>query len=802
MNTSNKVNTEQLFDRVMRRIAPVWPLDSFVAVNPYWGFADQPFSQVAAQLQETVGERVLMDRRWYADLLQTGKLDMADILQAAEDLGQSTDEGDWRAYLREDPELPMRLPRLPELMDRRGHASISQYVVEQISHFLAAYYDRGQSLWSFPKDNRLGLYLTWRQYSLTDRSLGPLGLKKIRPGLLAMPADAAQARIWALQHLAIPTTAEEAYLLVLLKSVGGWASWCRYLLWQAELQGDQQEDLADLLTIRMVWEALLRQVAQPKIIERWRKQIEGWIVDNKTADNANAERGEVLLRATEIAYRRQVATKIRRSPAQKSQSKAQVQAAFCIDVRSEVFRRHLEGVLPSLETIGFAGFFGVLMDYQRQGDAGARTQSPVLLNPSVHVQEEAPEAVIQNRFRRLRRGAAWKQFKLSASSCFSFVETAGLSYVGKLLADSLGWHRASVPPDEAGLNAAERASLQCVLPGSLTLQERTAMAEFILNGLGLNRGMAPMVLLVGHGSSTTNNPHRAGLDCGACAGQTGEVNAKAAARLLNDAGVREALVQKGWDIKPDTCFVPALHDTTTDRVEILGEWNNPRLDNPLLEEVREALAKAANLTRLERILRLEANLQDQDAVAKNMNFRGRDWSQVRPEWALAGNAAFIAAPRWRTREMNLGGRAFLHDYDVAKDPDFAVLTLIMTAPLIVANWINMQYYGSIVDNQRQGCGNKVLHNVVGGTIGVLEGNGGDLRIGLSEQSLRDSNGGLQHEPLRLSAFIEAPTEVMDRIIGNSTILGQLVDNRWLTIVQIAPDGSLFERRAKNQWVLM
>ena len=201
-------------------------------------------------------------------------------------------------------------------------------------------------------------------------------------------------------------------------------------------------------------------------------------------------------------------------------------------------------------------------------------------------------------------------------------------------------------------------------------------------------------------------------------------------------------------------------------------------------------------------MRLEANLQDQDAVAKNMNFRGRDWSQVRPEWALAGNAAFIAAPRWRTREMNLGGRAFLHDYDVAKDPDFAVLTLIMTAPLIVANWINMQYYGSIVDNQRQGCGNKVLHNVVGGTIGVLEGNGGDLRIGLSEQSLRDSNGGLQHEPLRLSAFIEAPTEVMDRIIGNSATLGQLVDNRWLTIVQIAPDGSLFERRAKNQWVLM
>ncbi|MBU2759459.1 YbcC family protein [Acidithiobacillus sulfurivorans] len=802
MNTSNTENTEQLFDRVIRRIAPVWPLDSFVAVNPYWGFADQAFSQVAAQLQETVGERVLMDRRWYADLLQSGKLVMADILRAAEDLGQSTDEDDWRAYLREDPELPMRLPRLPELMDRRGHTSISQYVVEQISHFLAAYYDRGQSLWNFPRNTGLGLYANWRQYTLTDHSLGPLGLKKIRSQLLALPADAAKARIWASQKLAIPTSAEEAYLLVLLKSVGGWASWCRYLLWQAELQGGQQEDLADLLTIRMVWEALLRQVAPPKVVERWRKNIGGWIIDNKTADIADAERGEVLLRASEIAYRREVATQIRRKPAKKTARKAQVQAAFCIDVRSEVFRRHLEGVLPSLETIGFAGFFGVLLDYQRQGDTGARTQSPVLLNPSVHVQEAAPEAVIQNRFRRLRRGAAWKLFKLSASSCFSFVETAGLSYVGKLLADSLGWHRASVPPDEAGLNAAERASLQCILPASLTLQERTAMAEFILNGLGLNKGIAPIVLLVGHGSSTTNNPHRAGLDCGACAGQTGEVNAKAAAGLLNDVEVREALLQKGWDLDPGACFVPALHDTTTDRVEILGEWSNSRLDNKLLNEVRGALDKAANLTRLERMLRLETDLQDQDVVAKNMDFRGRDWSQVRPEWALAGNAAFIAAPRWRTREMNLGGRAFLHDYDAAKDPDFAVLTLIMTAPLIVANWINMQYYGSIVDNQRQGCGNKVLHNVVGGTIGVLEGNGGDLRIGLSEQSLRDSGGGLQHEPLRLSAFIEAQTEVMDRIIANNIILGQLVNNRWLTIVQIAPDGSLLERREKNRWVLI
>ncbi len=803
MSTVTAENSQQLFDRVIHRIAPVWPLDSFVAVNPYWGFADQPFSKVAAQLQGTIGERVIMDRRWYADLLQNGKLNMVDILQATEDLGLDVDEEGWREYLRESSELPMRLPRLPELMDLRGHASVSRYVVEQISHFLAAYYDRGQSLWSIPKDPKFGLFGTWRQYTLVDRSLGPMGLKPVRSPLLALSSNGAEARQWALRTVGIPQPAEEAYLLVLLKSIGGWASWCRYLLWQAELQGGSDEDLLDLLTIRMVWEALLRQTAQPKVLERWHRQIQAWIIDDKSADMEDARRGEVLLRASEIAYRRQVATSIRRQPAKKKNSTAPlVQAAFCIDVRSEVFRRHLEGVMPTLDTIGFAGFFGVLLDYRRQGDYAPRTQTPVLLNPGVHVMEQGTKAVIERRFRRLRRGAEWKHFKLSAASCFSFVETAGLSYVGRLLADTMGWHRPSIPPDEAGLSAAERATLQCVLPESLTLQERVAMAEFILTGLGLNRGVAPIVLLAGHGSSNTNNPHRAGLDCGACAGQTGEVNAKAAAGLLNDPQVRKALVDKGWDLDPSCCFLPALHDTTTDRVEILGGMDDPRLDAGLLTELRQALEKAANLTRLERMLRLEPDVRDPETVARNMAYRGQDWSQVRPEWALAGNAAFIAAPRWRTREMNLAGRAFLHDYDAAKDPDFAVLTLIMTAPLVVANWINLQYYGSIVDNQRQGCGNKVLHNVVGGTIGVLEGNGGDLRIGLSEQSLRDSNSGLQHEPLRLSAFIEAPIEAMDRIIDGSEALGQLVNNRWLTVIQIAPDGSLFERRAAGNWVKM
>ncbi|HQT25795.1 MAG TPA: Na-translocating system protein MpsB, partial [Burkholderiales bacterium] len=173
-------------------------------------------------------------------------------------------------------------------------------------------------------------------------------------------------------------------------------------------------------------------------------------------------------------------------------------------------------------------------------------------------------------------------------------------------------------------------------------------------------------------------------------------------------------------------------------------------------------------------------------VESDVRRRSRDWSEVRPEWALAGNAAFIAAPRFRTAGLDLEGRAFLHEYVWREDREFKILELIMTAPMVVGNWINMQYYGSVVDNQHFGSGNKVLHNIVGGAIGVLEGNGGDLRVGLPLQSLHDGRQWV-HEPLRLSVFIEAPREAIEGIIGRHEIVRNLVNNGWIHLFQI--DGS-------------
>jgi hypothetical protein len=171
--------------------------------------------------------------------------------------------------------------------------------------------------------------------------------------------------------------------------------------------------------------------------------------------------------------------------------------------------------------------------------------------------------------------------------------------------------------------------------------------------------------------------------------------------------------------------------------------------------------------------------------------RSRDWSQVRPEWGLAGNAAFLAAPRARTRGIDLSGRCFLHEYDWRRDRDFAVLELIMTAPLVVASWINLQYYGSTVNNRVFGSGNKTLHNVVGG-LGVLEGNAGDLRVGLPQQSVRNGER-LVHEPLRLCALIDAPAPAIERVLAKHARVRELVDNEWVHLFRFTAEAAVFER---------
>jgi hypothetical protein len=487
-----------------------------------------------------------------------------------------------------------------------------------------------------------------------------------------------------------------------------------------------------------------------------------------------------------------------------------VQAVFCIDVRSEVFRRSLEASSAAVQTLGFAGFFAMFVEYRPLGTEMQRPQLPGLLAPALCVTDECDtpalgQVLAERRRRQLQWRQQWQAFRSGAGSAFSFVESCGLLYAGKLFKQGLGGAVPAGTVEQTGLPAAQRGQLRPRLPDSSdpsspTLEARCTMAATALNAMGLTNGLARLVLLAGHGSQSANNPHAAGLDCGACGGQTGEVNARVLAQLLNDPAVRQGLRARGVHVPEGTVFVAGLHNTTTDELPLYDTDLLPASHAADLDALRGWLADAGRRARAERAgsLGLAALATDAGALRDAVHARSHDWAQTRPEWGLADCASFIVAPRSRSRHLNLGGRSFLHDYAWERDAGFGILELVMTAPMVVTNWINLQYYASVVDNLRYGSGNKVLHNVVGGNVGVFEGNGGDLRIGLPLQSLHDGEQ-WRHTPLRLSVFIQAPQAPMDTIIARHATVQHLVDHAWLHLFRLDDEAGCWRYRPGGGW---
>jgi hypothetical protein len=300
---------------------------------------------------------------------------------------------------------------------------------------------------------------------------------------------------------------------------------------------------------------------------------------------------------------------------------------------------------------------------------------------------------------------------------------------------------------------------------------------------------APVVVLCGHGSHTINNPHASSLDCGACGGAPGGASARIAVAILNDALVRDGLADRGIDIPVETVFVAAEHDTASDVVTL---FDCDSLDGRTRERLR---ALQADLD-----VAGERNAADRSARLPGApsRSRGRDWAQVRPEWGLAGNAAFVIGPRSMTAGHDLAGRCFLHSYRADLDPDGKALETIMTAPLVVAQWISSQYYFSTVDPDVFGAGDKMLHNPVGG-VGVMVGPSGDLAVGLPLQSVMFGDQ-RAHDPVRLLAIVQAPLDRIDTIVERNGGLRQLIDGEWIHVVARPTAQDAWTIRTDDGWV--
>ncbi len=753
-----------------RAIPPAFPLDATVAVNPFLGQTGEDLATAAARLARVGGARLTRPREDYAAEVAAGRItdeDLAAALIASPSGLKPADLSLLKAKLATESPAPRALPTIAHLAAPTTGTDWPAVIGRSVGLWAAGHFDRGQALWT-PAPGK-GALAAWRDWASNDLTPEIAGLPGFCAHVAAAPDTAERAILRASERLGITGDAAETCFHRLLMDLGGWAQHARWLLWTAELEGDVDATITDLLAIRLIWEEALLAHA-PSVAEDWAQTCAAHA--EPVAPTPDQVLDTILQDAAEHAHQRRMTAALT-GPATGPAARPPLQATFCIDVRSEVFRRALENVDPGIATLGFAGFFGLPVAHRPFASDIEQAHLPALLKPGLRsCASTDPQAEIAARI-RARAARAWGRFRQAAVSSFAFVEAAGPFYGAKLVRDALGLAKGAPETEPAPR-----------IDGDMPAEAKAATAAAVLHAMSLTAGHARLVLLVGHGARMTNNPHESAYHCGACGGHSGAVSSRLLAGLLNDPETRAGLPAYGIDLPADTLFVAGLHDTTRDVVTL---WPDAGAEEHAadLAKARAWLAQAGLAARAERASGLPG------ASAATVAARATDWAELRPEWGLAGCAAFIAAPRDMTAGRDFGGRTFLHSYDWRADEDFATLEMILTAPVVVASWISLQYYGSTVAPAVFGGGNKLIHNVTGG-IGVVQGNGGILRPGLPWQTVHDG-ARLAHEPLRLSVLIEAPQQEISGALARHDDVRALFDNGWLHLF------ALEEGRIKARW---
>jgi uncharacterized protein len=487
------------------------------------------------------------------------------------------------------------------------------------------------------------------------------------------------------------------------------------------------------------------------------------------------------------------------------------QVFFCIDEREESMRRALEETDPEVETFSSAGYFGVAVDYKGIDDSRGASYCPVVVKPQHAVLEQSKaedRALLEKRRwrRRLLGLLTRNSFASSRTLIRGWVSTAALGVlsavplIGHLLAPRRyaqlrEWmNKAFLPEPRTELTLMRNTSQsQSAVTGLLTgfaAPEKAERVASVLEPAGLARGFARLVAILGHGSTSLNNPHESAHDCGACGGRRGGPNARLFAAMANRPEVREGLRERGIDIPQDTWFVGGYHDTCSDDVEFYDLDALPGTHQADLRRIRASLEKARAWNAQERARRFESRPAhaSPERALRHVEERSEHLAEPRPEYGHCTNAVCVVGRRSLTRSLFLDRRAFLASYDAAQDPSDQSLAAVLSAVVPVCAGISLEYYFSFVDNDRYGCGTKLPHNVTG-LVGVMDGHASDLRTGLPWQMVEI------HEPVRILFVIETTPERLMKAINASASLKQLVENRWIRIAAIDPEsGRVHVRR--------
>lgn len=719
LDKSKQLDIYALVKSAAKCIAPVWPLETFIACNPLQGFESQTFEQALAQgcfkRKKTVQNRAL------------------------------------------------------------------EYVNIQMIKWCGGFFDAGQGSIEMPHREQ-GFYYGFLKLAYFDNQLHQ-NKKESKDFLRQLPESSEEAIRACLSRLEVPYGKEESFIAETLLHLPGWAGLVKWKTDWNNLHATEEKGitLLDFLAVRLVITSLL----WPDAAKEKKSPEDGSLVKEIVSQ----------LKSSEDTYRQKLLIQLLPglNKDEKNTKRRDAQLVFCIDVRSEPFRRVLES-LGNYETFGFAGFFGIPVSVKEFETNKTKACCPVLLKPEFEV-EQTPLVKDNYGLERYSNGkkfihtlkSLYNQLKHNFSTPFALVESLGVWCGVSMILKTLAPHTAKgltksannwLAPNVPTKVAYELNELD--LKQGLSLKEQITYAATMLRLIGLTSDFAKLIILCGHGSTTENNPYASALDCGACGGNHGGINAQLLASILNKPEVRRGLEDHGIHIPLDTIVYGALHNTTTDVIEMYSHEGPKSIYKNLFKQLEDDLKQARLLTNLERGMKLNSDNPSKDIIRRSV-----DWSETRPEWGLAKNAAFIVAPRKLTKNIHLDGRCFLHSYRWEQDQDGSLLETILTAPMVVAEWINTQYLFSTLDNVAFGSGSKITHNVVG-KIGIMQGNGSDLMHGLPLQSVMSSDSELYHEPQRLLAVVYAPKAMVLKVIEKHNILKTLFFNEWVHLLVIDP----------------
>ncbi|MFP4188047.1 MAG: DUF2309 domain-containing protein [Halobacteriales archaeon] len=757
-------NVREGIEEASEAVGLAWPLHSFVTANPLSGFENKPFDEAVREGERLFGgdgypSRETLRAAWEDGRINDGIL-VEELLEAGYDLS---------------PE-----ETLERMQDGASVASPSDDRVDRVlAKWLSAFCDQGRAEAPMPHREK-GFYEACRRLAKYDGDV-PDGAS-----LADLPDDPADAVAALVSD--VPEEDRGELFEHHLSALPGWTAFVKQRAADgSEWQDEYHIDLVEYLAVRLA-------VADALGAE---------LLPDGDREGAHDEDADFPLRAAwlnawERTYREGLVSRIKEAHAKGIEAdggRPDAQMVFCIDTRSEVIRRAVEGT-GDYETHGYAGFFGVPVRYDAYDDDVTVDACPPIVDAAHRVRDTPVDGDDDGANRR----GAWKALKgayvnlitnleTNVATAYSYVEMSGVGYGARMAARTLfpSLVHDAVESDVPSRNEVCEPQLDGVcdehdheLPIGMTKEEMAGYAETAFSLIGWEK-FARVVAFVGHTSETQNNPFDSALDCGACAGNPGGPNARILAAICNDEEVRGILADRGHEIPDDTVFVAGEHNTTTDEVTLFA-GDVPESHEDDIESLRDDLAEARAVANSDRV----GTMGEAKNPVREFERRAGDWAETRPEWGLAGNASFVIGPRGLTEDIDLQGRSFLHSYDWRADEDGEALEAIMQGPMVVTQWINCQYYFATVDNAVYGSGSKVTQNPVG-NVGVYQGNGGDIMTGLPLQSLYATDEEPYHQPLRLTTVIHAPVGRVESVLDSNPSLATLLDNGWLSLAVVDPE---------------